>query len=210
MDLFDRTERKRYRTILMDPPWKEAGGGKVKRGADRHYPLMDVGAIRRTILDSGVFRPAEDAHLWMWFTDNFMEDALWLARQLGFRPIRQFVWVKTDGDDIDLDDDPDSHLRMGIGQYGRGCHEGLLLCVRGRGQSPEVWTGRRDVRSVFHAAHVVGPDGKRIHSAKPPRSYELIESVSKGPRIEFFARRGRISDDGFLWDVWGNQAPEAA
>ena len=27
-----------YSTVLADPPWPESGGGKVKRGADRHYP----------------------------------------------------------------------------------------------------------------------------------------------------------------------------
>ena len=31
---------KKYRTIYADPPWHEKGGGKIKRGADRHYPLM--------------------------------------------------------------------------------------------------------------------------------------------------------------------------
>jgi hypothetical protein len=30
----------KYGTILADPPWLERGGGKIKRGADRHYPLM--------------------------------------------------------------------------------------------------------------------------------------------------------------------------
>lgn len=28
----------KYKTIYMDPPWAEQGGGKIKRGADRHYP----------------------------------------------------------------------------------------------------------------------------------------------------------------------------
>lgn len=29
-----------YKTIYADPPWMERGGGKIRRGADRHYPLM--------------------------------------------------------------------------------------------------------------------------------------------------------------------------
>lgn len=28
---------KGYSCILMDPPWNETGGGRIKRGADRHY-----------------------------------------------------------------------------------------------------------------------------------------------------------------------------
>ena len=38
IDIYN-TDRK-YKTIYMDPPWAEQGGGKIKRGADRHYPLM--------------------------------------------------------------------------------------------------------------------------------------------------------------------------
>ena len=30
----------KYKTIYIDPPWPEHGGGKIKRGADRHYALM--------------------------------------------------------------------------------------------------------------------------------------------------------------------------
>ena len=29
-----------YKTIYADPAWGEKGGGKIKRGADNHYPLM--------------------------------------------------------------------------------------------------------------------------------------------------------------------------
>ena len=32
--------KKKYQIIYADPPWNERGGGKIKRGADRHYPLM--------------------------------------------------------------------------------------------------------------------------------------------------------------------------
>lgn len=31
-----------YKTIYADPPWMERGGGKIKRGADKHYPLMST------------------------------------------------------------------------------------------------------------------------------------------------------------------------
>ncbi|AKF06063.1 MT-A70 family methyltransferase [Sandaracinus amylolyticus] len=208
-DLFGTNETA-WRCILMDPPWAERGGGKIKRGADRHYQLADTPSILRAIRGSGVFTPAANAHLWCWYTDNFIEDALGLVRDLGFRPVRTFIWAKTDAE-VDEDelspDELDAHLRIGIGQYGRGCHEGMIFAVRGSGQSPEVWTGRRDVRSLFHAPHPRDEHGKRIHSRKPPRSYELMESVSKGPRIEFFARVPRVAIDGERWAVWGNQAP---
>lgn len=214
MNLFGETE---WRCALLDPPWAERGGGKIKRGADRHYGLVgklgDVEPIYRVIVDSGRWTPAANAHAWVWYTDNFLADALRLVELLGFRYVRTFIWAKTrapferdaqDGDDLD------DELRMGIGQYGRGCHEGMLFAVRGAGQDSSVWTGDRSVRSVFHAPHVLDAQGKRVHSAKPPKSYDLIERVSRGPRIEFFARRARIARDGEPWSVWGNQSPEAA
>lgn len=34
------TTDQQYKTICADPPWMERGGGKIHRGADRHYPLM--------------------------------------------------------------------------------------------------------------------------------------------------------------------------
>ncbi len=30
------TLKYKYKTIYADPPWPEVGGGKIKRGADRH------------------------------------------------------------------------------------------------------------------------------------------------------------------------------
>lgn len=220
-DLFGSSSTE-YACLSMDPPWAERGGGKIKRGADRHYDLAgklgDIKPIVRAIRDSGSFTPAENAHLWCWYTDTFLEDALALVRELGFVYKRQFQWVKTAEVVGDLDmataseeqilaldsDVLDAGLRMGIGQYARGCHEGMIFAVHGEGQHPSVWTGDRAVRSVFHAPHPTDESGKRIHSRKPPKSYGLIERVSKGPRVEFFARIARPG-----WDVWGNQAPEA-
>ena len=44
---------------------------------------------------------------------------------------------------------------------------------------------------------------KREHSRKPDEQYELIESCSKGPYLELFARGTRPG-----WTYWGNQADE--
>lgn len=56
---------KKYKTIYADPPWPERGAGKIKRGADRHYPLMKV----REIIDLPI-QPLTDinAHLYLWVT----------------------------------------------------------------------------------------------------------------------------------------------
>jgi len=167
-----------YKTLLMDPPWLERGGGQIKRGADRHYPLMDVRSILRAVLASGYWRPdPEGAVLWCWTTNTFLPDALWLVDALGFRYITNAVWVKEG--------------RPGLGQWLRGQHELLLLAHAGQ-RPVTARTDRRDLPSVISA-----PRGR--HSAKPEESYRLIEERTTGPRVEFFCRTPRPG-----WDAWGN------
>ncbi len=162
-------------TILMDPPWMERGGGKIKRGADRHYPLLRTQEMPAVIYGSGVFDPADSAHLYMWVTNNFLADGLWLMECLGFKYKTNVVWVKD---------------RPGLGQYFRGRHELMLFGVRGKGYDARTDTKR--LTSVISA-----PRGE--HSAKPLDAYHLIEARSHGPYLEMFAREPRLG-----WDSWGN------
>lgn len=150
-----------FRTNLADPPWYEQGGGG--RGAQEHYPLLKTPDIIETIYSSGAWCPARNAHLWLWVTNNFLEDGLFVMRALGFRYITNAVWVKD---------------RFGLGKYLRGQHELLLFGTRG------TLPARERVPSVIHAP-------RTVHSRKPPASYALIERVSPGPRLELFAREER-------------------
>lgn len=59
----------RFMTCLADPPWKEQGGGRIKRGADRHYPLMTTEQICALPVDDILER---NAHLYLWVTNNFL------------------------------------------------------------------------------------------------------------------------------------------
>lgn len=99
----------------------------------------------------------------------------------------------------------DPEARLSIGQYARGAHEGMLFCVRGKGQDHSVYNAaRRDVPSIFFAPVPVDERGRRIHSRKPEAAFEVIEARSLGPRIEFFAR---IQRPGWL-PAWGNEITE--
>ena len=167
-----------YRTIVMDPPWMERGGGRIKRGADRHYRLLRTVDMPRVIYQSGVWNPAEDCHLYVWATANHLPDALWLIDALGFRYVTNAVWTKP---------------RVGLGQYFRMQHEHLLLAVRGSG--PAVRTDDRTIRSVIQAP-------RTRHSRKPVEAYDTIVKRSHGPYLELFAREARPG-----WIVWGDEAP---
>jgi N6-adenosine-specific RNA methylase IME4 len=170
----------KFKCIAADPAWPEHGGGKSKRGADKHYPLMTVQDIARLPV-----RPvaADDAHLWLWVTDTYLMDGsgFAVAKAWGFRPVADFPWVKM----------VDGRLQKGLGQYSRKAHEHLLLCVRGDAMVPEP-ADRPD--SVLIAP-------RREHSAKPECAYkDVIERVSVGPRLELFARTPRPN-----WTVLGNE-----
>lgn len=211
----------RFACFLSDPPWPEKGAGKIKRGADRHYPVVPVKDIPDLIRSSGLHTPAEHAHHWMWVTDNYLPDALWVLDVLGWRYVRTAVWVKSAdpvavvGAFVDIISDrflaplgtrpveefvslaaqllAELKVQIGLGQYLRGSHELLLFAVRGKGQHPSVRTDDRSRSSVIY--------GRRTkHSRKPESAYELIESISQGPRVELFARSDR---DG--WTSWGNE-----
>jgi len=171
-----------YRTILLDPPWLESGG--EGRGAQWHYPLMRTDDIIDLVLSSQSWNPAEDAHMYLWVTNNFLRDGLRCMEAWGFRYLNNVAWVKM----------RNGRMQTGIGRYFRGSHELMLFGVRGNGMAPEVYTTHRNVESAFYAP-------RTVHSRKPDGSYALIEARSKGPRVEFFSRTARPG-----WDAWGNQA----
>ena len=150
--------------------------------------------------------------MFLWTTNNFLKDGLWLMEQLNFRYVTNVCWVKVKEDWpealTDMIDERgsllltpatwaatlSSALRIGLGQYFRGSHELCLFGVRGDCQKPA-----KALPSVFHA-----PRGQ--HSAKPERIYEIVESTSPGPYLELFARQsGRPG-----WTAWGNEVVRQA
>lgn len=175
-----------FSTVLLDCPWPEKGGGKIVRGAQKHYPVItSKSEMLRTIVQAPVWEPADDAHMYMWSTDNYLDWAMWLIPALGFKMHRTLPWTKPG--------------RMGLGQYFRGCHELLLFATRGRGYAVNrEGTFRTD--ALVGEPRPTDAAGTPIHSAKPRATYDLIEKRSHGPYLEMFARNTR---DG--WKSWGNE-----
>lgn len=159
----------RYRTIVIDPPWPERGGGVIKRGADAHYPLLNTSEIADVIEGAAMWAPDDDCHLYLWATNTHLPAAVTLMDRLGYRYITTLTWAKD---------------RIGLGQYFRGQTEHVLFGVRGSSPIPP------DQRlSTLIAAR------RGDHSRKPDRFYEIVEQVSPGPRLEMFARRRRFGWD---------------
>ena len=165
----------RYKTIYADPPWLERGGGKIKRGADRHYPLMKTADIMALPVRD-LIHP-DGAHLYLWTTNNFLQDALQVVNAWGFQYVTTITWLK------------DS---VGLGQYYRGLTEHCIFARTPNGLPFKTVDGKRQQGVTgFYAP-------KREHSRKPDEMREMIERVSYAPRIELFARERHEG-----WDAWG-------
>lgn len=172
-----------FACIEADPPWPETGGGKVKRGADRHYRLAKNAAEIAATMQAAwtvVGGPLDSALLWLWATSYRLRMAFEVLDLLGFRYATNLVWVKTG--------------RPGLGQRTRQRHEFLLIGVRGTVPFPET-QHRPD--SVIEA-----PRGR--HSEKPSEAYTRIERACSGPRLSMFARGERVG-----WVTWGDDGADA-
>lgn len=169
---------------MADPPWRYGdrlpGPG---RGASKHYETMTVAEIEAL---GELVLPvlAEDAHLYLWCTNGFVEEAHRVVRAWGFRTDNKQIltWVKMTKDG--------SRVRIGMGRRFRNATEQCIFAVRGN-----LSVLRRDVANVFFAP-------RALHSAKPQEFYDIVASMSPGPRLELFSRTVR---EGFVG--WGHEYP---
>lgn len=169
----------KYRVIYADPPWPEYGGGKIKRGADHHYPLMSVSEIARLGQFLLPYIADDGCHLYLWVTNTHLESGLLVMDAWGFRYKTTVTWVKD---------------RFGLGQYYRGQTEHCLFGVRGHLAYRTTEHGKRSQGvTAIHAP-------RHAHSVKPDEMRLMIERVSHAPRLELFARR-KVAG----WSAWGNQ-----
>jgi N6-adenosine-specific RNA methylase IME4 len=127
---------------------------------------------------------ADTAHLYLWVPNALLPDGLQVMNAWGFQYKANIVWHK-----VRKDGGSDGR---GVGFYFRNVTELLLFGVRGKNARTEA-PGRSQVNYLSSR--------KREHSRKPDEQYELIESCSKGPYLELFARGTRPG-----WVYWGDQA----
>jgi N6-adenosine-specific RNA methylase IME4 len=180
-------DRRRFSTILADPPWRFVNRtGKV---APEHRRLNRYGTLSTAeICDIPVQDAlADTAHCYLWVPNALLPDGLAVLAAWGITYKANIVWHK-----IRKDGGPDGR---GVGFYFRNTTELLLFGTRGK-NARTLPPGRRQVNFVATR--------KREHSRKPDEIYPIIEACSPGPWLELFARGARKG-----WSVWGNEADEA-
>jgi N6-adenosine-specific RNA methylase IME4 len=172
-----------FKAIMADPPWDY--GCKSPRAPDR--PGRDRGENPGSVnhyyqtmkLDEICAIPvadmaAKDACLFLWATVPLLPEAFEVMKAWGFKYKTKISWHKLNA--------------KGMGFWFRGCHEELLLGVRG------------DVRAFQSSQKNLIQTNRGRHSAKPDQFYELVEKVCQPPLLELFGRRKRPG-----WTVFGNE-----
>jgi N6-adenosine-specific RNA methylase IME4 len=122
-----------------------------------------------------------EAHLYLWTTNRFLEDAYAVARAWGFRPAQLLTWCKPP---------------MGVG-FGGAFTTTTEFCIFAR-RGTLAHLQRED--SSWWRWSRPYEHGAIAHSAKPDAFLDMVERVSPEPRLEMFARRARLG-----WHVWGNE-----
>lgn len=187
IDLAKKLAGKRFQTVLADPPWRFINRtGKV---APEHHRLSRYGTMTTDeicALPIGEYSK-QPAHLYLWVPNALLPDGLRVMQAWGFQYKSNIVWHK-----VRKDGGSDGR---GVGFYFRNVTELLLFGVSGKNARTEA-PGRSQVNYMSSR--------KREHSRKPDEQYDLIESCSKGPYLELFARGTRPG-----WTYWGNQADES-
>jgi N6-adenosine-specific RNA methylase IME4 len=175
------TLEKVYNVIYADPPWDYGGSGIMNAEACSHYAVMSFENIKQ-YLQTIALQIADDAVLFLWVTNPFLEQSFEVVKAWGFQYKTNIVWRKTE------------LKKWGVGFYVRGQHELLLICTRGS-FTPLDKNISPPISSVLEA-----PIGE--HSAKPEEAYHIIETLYPNcTYIELFARQTREQ-----WDTLGNEA----
>src|SRR3990167_220009 len=88
-------ESKRYSTIVADPTWPEYGGGKIRRGANKHYSLISLDEIKSLEDQVKAWRSPSGCHLYLWVTNNYLPAGLEVMAAWGFAYKTIISWAKT-------------------------------------------------------------------------------------------------------------------
>jgi N6-adenosine-specific RNA methylase IME4 len=178
---------RKFGTILVDPPWQfQNKTGKVAPEHKRlsRYTTLTLDEIKALPVGEGA---EEVSHLYLWVPNALLPWGIEVMHAWGFQYKSNLVWHK-----IRKDGGSDGR---GVGFYFRNVTELMLFGIRGK-NARTLKPGRTQVNYLSSR--------KREHSRKPDEQYEIVESCSRGPYLELFARGER---DG--WVCWGNQADDS-
>lgn len=181
-----------YRTIVVDPPWQTTAGRKIgiysksnfkqdfgvinNNSRKLSYPTMTVSEIANIKIPA-----ANNCHLYLWTINKYLADSFMILDMWGFKYSTTLVWAK-------------NPMGGGLGGAYGLASEFIIFARKG-----SLKTLDRVGRNWFNWKRPY-KNGYPHHSAKPDEFFDLVETISPGPRLEMFARKKRKN-----WDCWGNE-----
>jgi N6-adenosine-specific RNA methylase IME4 len=187
----DGGPNERHDVVLADPPWGYHGQQAKWGAAAKFYPTMTDEELLAFDM-RGRFM-SDRSILFMWATGPRLDFAIRCldAWGLTYRGMA-FVWVKTRGDGMPLG-------AQGVRPSIVKPTSELVLAASPVAKGRPLKLHDESIRQIIMAP-------RTEHSRKPDHGHEAFERMyPTASKIELFARRARPG-----WQVWGNQAPQAA
>lgn len=173
---------KKYKTIVIDPPWPVKMQGHYGRRPNRRqklpYETMTIEEIKEFPLKDFA---EQGAHVYLWTTNKLLKEAFEVLETWGVNYHMTISWVKPTGFCV-----------------ANGYKSAAEFCLLGfYGKPMQKWIGIAQlnwIKAFTKPGH---------HSEKPNDFYNKIKKMSPEPRIDIFNRRP-IAGFG----SWGDEAPK--
>jgi len=175
---------KKYKTVVIDPPWNIIPIKNCKAIIDRTkleqqntlpYHLMTNEELKNFPIDKFA---DEECQLFLWATHSTLPFALELVKHWGFKYHCLLTWDKTNG---------------------------ITLCGITRRTEFVIYAyrGKQNLKQMGLSLPTYFREVSTVHSRKPRSFYHLLVKSAPEPRIDIFARKCYY---GF--DAWGDQVEE--
>ncbi len=167
-----------FGVILVDYPWHYDNSDQHE-GSRGHigYPPMTMDEVL-THAHEAAKRAAKDCVIALWVTNAYMFEVGRVIGAYGATHRTMLTWPKP---------------RMGIGSWGRGQTEHLVIASIGE-----------PAHTLNEISTLLPAYALREHSRKPDEVAELLAKHCGGPFLELFAREPREG-----WSTWGAEADGA-
>lgn len=168
-------EDRKYRTIIIDPPWpvkKIERNKRPNQGLYLDYPIMTLEEIEALLIPE--LADEDGCHIYLWITHKYLFSAPRMFEAWGADYECPLTWIKN----------------VGFTPYSWMYSTEHCLFAR-IGSLPLVKLGKRlDFRAKV-----------REHSRKPDEFYNLVKEVSPEPRIDMFSREKRKGFDQYGCEI---------
>ena len=159
----------RYKTIVVDPPWKMS---KIKRDVRPNQNGFDYKTMSTEDIGNIILPLADDAFVFLWTTQKYLPDSFRILDLWNLRYRFTMTWHKNGG--------------MQIWNYPQFNSEFVVVGTKGKPKFLDT--------KAFSTAFTGLRKG---HSVKPSEFYKVIRRVCPFPRLDVFARRTILGFDSW-------------